>query len=190
MKILIAEDDAVSRKVLESTLLRWGYELVVTHNGEEAWQALNSPDAPSFALLDWMMPALDGVDLIRRVRSAKPGPLPYLVLLTAKTDKQSLVVGLDAGADDYLTKPFDRDELRARIQVGCRLVDTVTQLRFLEGILPICCYCKKIRDDGNAWQQLESYITEHTDARFSHGICPDCMTAIVKPELERFGSAE
>ena len=120
-------------------------------------------------------------------------------MLTARADKESLVRGLEAGADDYITKPFDREELRARLQVGCRMVelhtqltnhakqleDSLAQVKLLQGLLPICCYCKKIRDDNKYWHQLECYIMGHSEARFTHGICPRCMVDIVKPELDK-----
>jgi phosphoserine phosphatase RsbU/P len=203
MRVLIAEDDLVSRKVLESTLTKWGHEVLVAENGSEALDILLQDDAPNLALLDWMMPLVEGLEVVRQVRAAGHRPLPYMIMVTARTDKGSLVQGLEAGADDYVTKPFDRDELRARLQVGCRMIelhtklvqharqleDTLAQVKLLQGLLPMCCYCKRIRDDGNYWHQLECYIMGHSEARFSHGICPHCMTNIVKPELEQMAIA-
>lgn len=150
MKILIAEDDPVSRRVLEATLARWGYELVVTSDGEQARAALEAEDAPQLAILDWMMPGLDGVEVCRQVRAAPRSVPPYIIFLTAKGSKEDLVTGIEAGANDYLTKPFNRDELR--VQVGAQMVnlqtslaervreleDALTQVKQLQGILPIC----------------------------------------------------
>jgi phosphoserine phosphatase RsbU/P len=198
MRILIAEDDLVSRKMLEATLNRWGYEVVITSDGASAWNALASEDAPRIAILDWMMPNLDGVDVIRRIRKRDTGEPPYILLLTAKGNKEDIVSGLEAGADDYVVKPFDREELRARLQAGLRIVNLQTQLasrvreleeaiariRTLQGLLPICSYCKRVRNDGDYWQQVESYIADHSDARFSHGICPDCFESVVRPQLQ------
>ena len=144
-----------------------------------------------------MMPGLDGVDVCRRVRGRDNSRPTYIILLTAKDGKENIVGGLDAGADDYVTKPFDADELRARVQVAERVVgmqseladrigeleDTLSQVRRLQGLLPICSYCKKIRDDREYWQEVEEYITNHSEVRFSHSICPDCHELFVRPML-------
>ena len=197
MKILIAEDDEVSRRMLQVFLLRWGFDVVIAEDGAEAWRVLEGGDAPKLAILDWMMPVLDGVEICRRVRLAPRASPAYLILLTARGDNKDIVRGLDAGADDYVTKPFNQEELRARLNVGVRVVELQTNLadrvieleralagvNQLQGLLPICSYCKKIRDDKNYWQQVEGYISSHSEAQFSHGICPDCYENIVKPEL-------
>ena len=199
MKVLIAEDDMISRRLLEATLTRWGYEVVVTCDGVAAWEVLRSQEAPALAILDWMMPGMDGIELCHRVRSAFTATPPYLILLTAKGRREDIVMGLQAGANDYVTKPFDREELRARMQVGLRMIElqqsladrvkaleeALTRVKQLQGLLPICSYCKKIRDDQNYWQQVESYISEHSEAQFSHSICPDCYERLVKPELDQ-----
>jgi diguanylate cyclase (GGDEF)-like protein len=128
MRILIAEDDPVSRRVLETTLARWGHEVVVTCDGAEAWAALSGEDAPPLAVLDWMMPGMDGVEVCRRLQRAENTSRVYTILLTAKGGKKELVEGLESGADDYLTKPFDREELRARIKVGARIIELQSTL--------------------------------------------------------------
>lgn len=122
MRILVAEDDEISRRVLEGFLKRWGYDLLITENGLEAWQALSEEDAPQLAILDWMMPVMDGVEVCRRVRERAAEHYTYILLLTAKGQKQDVVEGINAGADDYLTKPFDADELRARLRAGRRIL--------------------------------------------------------------------
>lgn len=198
MRILIAEDDAVSRIVLEQTLKGWGHSVVVTKCGTEAWDALQAEDAPQLAILDWMMPGLEGPEVCRRVRAlARPIPT-YLILLTARGLTDDIVVGLDSGADDYVTKPFDRQELRSRIRVGerilnlqqgladrvCELEDALSQVKELKGLLPICSYCKAVRDDRNYWHRVETYIAAHSGARFSHGICPGCWKDVVEPEIQ------
>jgi DNA-binding response OmpR family regulator len=188
VKVLIAEDEIVSRRLLETALPRWGYDVVTATDGEEAWARLQEPDAPSIMVLDWLMPRLDGVEICRRIRAHPQLSSVYIILLTARTAIEDVVHGLEAGANDYITKPFDAAELRARMQVGVRVVnlqatlaervreveDALSRVKQLQGLLPICSYCKKIRDDQNYWHQVESYVGKHTDARFSHGICPEC----------------
>jgi two-component system, cell cycle response regulator len=121
--VLIAEDDPIFRHVLESWFKRWDYSVTAVQNGIDAWEVLQREDAPRLAILDWMMPGMDGIELCRRIRSRDQGPYRYVLLLTAKDDKQDVVAGLEAGADDYLTKPFDVDELRARVRAGKRILD-------------------------------------------------------------------
>ena len=199
MRVLIAEDDAVSRCLLEATLAKWGYEVIVTTDGLQALEVLSSPDAPSLAILDWMMPGLDGAQVCLKARALAGERLLYMILLTAKGRKEDIVEGLTAGADDYVVKPFDRAELQARMNAGERILRLQAELaarvkelelalanvNLLQGLLPICCYCKKIRDDKNYWQQIDAYVADHSEAQFTHGICPDCRDKIVKPELER-----
>lgn len=121
--VLIAEDDPIFQRVLQSQLRNWGYQVVAAKDGLDAWNALQGEDAPQMAILDWMMPGLDGIELCRKIRGSKPGPYRYLLLLTAKDDKQDVVAGLEAGADDYLTKPFDLHELQARVRAGKRILE-------------------------------------------------------------------
>jgi CheY-like chemotaxis protein len=201
--VLIAEDDPASRRLLEGTLRRWGHEVLVTVDGDEAWAALQLPEAPSVAILDWMMPGIQGVEICRRVRAQESSTPPYLILLTANTQRASLIEGLEAGADDYIGKPFDHDELRARLIVAMRVVelrrkladrvreleDAIGHVKQLHGLLPICAYCKKVRDDKNYWQQVEQYVSAHSDVRFSHGICPQCYEQVLVPQLRAMRDA-
>ena len=128
MRILIADDSLVSRRMLQAFLLKWGYEVVSVEDGDAAWKTLQAADAPRMALLDWMMPGQNGVDVCRALRKLRPEPYTYLLLLTAKDAKESVVEGLESGADDYLTKPFNPQELKARIRVGLRLLDLEDKL--------------------------------------------------------------
>lgn len=122
MKILVADDDPVFRREVEALLEKWHYEVVAAADGKEAWQALREDDAPRLAILDWMMPGIDGLDICREVRQGRQEPYTYLLVLTARGEKQDVVAGLEAGADDYLTKPFDAAELRARLRAGRRIL--------------------------------------------------------------------
>jgi DNA-binding response OmpR family regulator len=198
VKVLVAEDDGTTRALLEAVLKHWGYEVHSCTDGDAAWAALSAPDGPSFAILDWLMPGIDGTEVIRRARDSIRDRDLYLILLTAKSNTDDLVEGFGAGADDYLVKPFQPAELRARMRAGQRVLDLELALRNrvkeleealanvkqLQGLLPICSYCKKIRDDRDYWQQLETYIGSHTDAQFSHGICPDCYARHVQPQID------
>ncbi len=199
MKVLIAEDDPVSRRLLQATLKTFGFEVILAADGAQAWAVLQGEEPPSLAILDWMMPEMDGVDICRRVRQLPTATPPYLILLTAKSEKTDVVMGLDAGANDYLTKPFDRSELRARIQVGTHVLelqkalvdrvqeleDALSQVKQLQGLLPICSCCKKVRDEQNYWQLVESYLSQHAHLVLSHGICPDCYRTVVQPQLDQ-----
>ncbi|MGA8178426.1 MAG: response regulator [Desulfobacterales bacterium] len=123
MKILIAEDNTTSRRILESILVKWNYEVTSTRDGNEAWEKLQEKDAPRLMILDWMMPGKNGVELCRELRDRDNVEPMYIILLTARDDKNDIVEGLSAGADDYIAKPFNKDELRARIDVGRRMVE-------------------------------------------------------------------
>jgi len=199
MKILIAEDDPVSRRILEATLIKWGYEVSVALDGTEAWEKLQRENAPALAILDIMMPGIDGLEVCRRVRQLPTTTPPYLILLTAMSSKDEVVTGIQAGANDYLSKPFHRDELKARVGVGAQMLSlqqslaervqeleqALSQVKQLQGMLPICSYCKKIRNDKNYWQRVEGYISDHTDVEFSHGICPDCHAQVMTELAEK-----
>ena len=128
MKILIADDSIVSRHLLEATLRKWGYEVVVACDGEEALNQLQKENAPSLAILDWMMPGLTGLEVCRHIRKRALEPYTYILLLTSKSQKEDLIEGMDAGADDYITKPFDQHELQVRLRAGTRLVDLQAEL--------------------------------------------------------------
>jgi DNA-binding response OmpR family regulator len=144
-------------------------------------------------ILDRMMPGIDGVDLCRRARVLPSFPPLYIVMVTSASETSDVTAGLDAGADDYVTKPFNAAELKARAQVGMRMValqesmarrlaeleQALANVKQLRGLLPMCSYCKKIRVDDKYWQQLEGYLSEHSDAEFSHGICPECFPSVL-----------
>jgi len=188
-RVLIAEDNETSRLILQSLLAKWGYEVVATRDGAEAWAVLQSENPPRLAIMDWMMPEMDGAEVCRRLREVSAGQPFYVIILTALGRKEDIVSGLEAGADDYLTKPFNREELRARLQVGERVIalqtalaqraqeleEAIAHIRTLQGILPICMHCHRIRNDEQSWQKVEHYIEAHSNAQFSHGLCPECL---------------
>ncbi len=128
MKVLIAEDDLTSRSILTAVLRKWGFDPVVTEDGEAAWGVLQRPDAPRLLLLDWNMPGMDGLEICRRLGEISSGNPPYVILLTARGEKSDVVQGLEAGAADYVSKPYDNEELQARIRVGQRMLELQSHL--------------------------------------------------------------
>jgi sigma-B regulation protein RsbU (phosphoserine phosphatase) len=192
MRVLMADDDAALRHGLSVQLRRWGYDPIVCANGAEARLALQGPNPPLLAMLDRTMPQADGMTLCAEIREDPALRSIYVILLTAHDTSNDIVDGLDAGADEYITKPFDWGVLRARLKTGARIASlqrdlavrvselqqALTSVKQLSGLLPICSYCKRIRDDGDYWQQLETYLAKHSEAEFSHGICPACLERV------------
>jgi DNA-binding response OmpR family regulator len=204
MKILIAEDDAVARKILEVTLRRLGFDVVAAVDGTAAWHAfetLKGKEAPELAVLDWMMPGMEGVEICRRLRATPGFERVYVILLTSRDGKDDVAQGLAAGANDYIAKPFDPGELEARVRVGERMVklqgslaarvaeleEALAHVSRLQGLLPICSYCKKVRNETNYWEQVDSYLATHSDLKLTHGICPQCLETMMA-ELDAPGS--
>lgn len=189
MKILIAEDDALSHTLLTRHLEKWDHEVIGTKNGGEALETFQSDEDIQFLLLDWMMPEIDGVEVCRRIKSEHSYRFSYIIMLTAKNQSDDIAQALDLGADEYIVKPFQPVELRARISAGERIVrlhnelqtklDELTEayehVKQLQGIIPICAWCKRIRDDSDFWSNVEDYMSAHSEVKFSHGVCPDCM---------------
>ncbi|HWP44644.1 MAG TPA: response regulator [Blastocatellia bacterium] len=174
MNILIAEDDPVSRRILEKVLQNWGHTTASCVNGKAGWELFEKGDY-GLIISDWMMPEMDGLEFCRRVREANRPEYCYFILLTAKSGRESYMEGMDAGADDYLTKPLNSEELKVRLRVAERILSLHLQIKTLRGILPICAWCKKVRDDDTLWHNVEDYIASHTKTDLSHSICPDCM---------------
>jgi len=186
---LIAEDESITRLTLHHALQGWGYEVIAVGQGDLALEQLLKPDGPRLALLDWEMPQLSGLDVCQKARELAADQQPYLILLTSRNHPDDIATGLRSGANDYLTKPFHKIELEARLSVGRRTVElqshladrvreletALAQVKRLRGMLPICAWCKKVRNDQNYWLQVEEYICQHADVTFSHGICPMCM---------------
>lgn len=199
MKVLIAEDDKIFQEGLKTILADWGFEVIIASNGKEAFKILTQFDPPQLALVDWMMPEMEGIELCRKIRELKHLDSTYLILVTSLETKSDIVLGLKAGANDYVTKPFDSEELHARVSVGVRMVelqkklkdhiseleDALARVKQLQGLLPICSYCRKIRDDKNYWFELDDYLNKSMDTRFTHGICPDCHKEHFEPMLEQ-----
>ncbi|MGH9523867.1 MAG: response regulator [Terriglobales bacterium] len=187
MKLLLADDDPIYCRIMENSL-RGDFEVVVANNGDDAWHALLEKPGPVIAVLNWLMPRSDGVELCRRIRSTEQTARTYVLLVTAKSRIEDVVAGFESGADDYIVKPFHPSELRARVMVGARIVglqhtldgrihqlqDALQHVHTLRRLLPICSYCKRIRDDDDYWEQVDAYLKKHSDLEFTHSICPGC----------------
>ena len=188
MKVLLAEDDLASREMLQTILKRMELDVVSCADGDLAWEILQAENRPLLSVLDWRMPGVDGDEICRRVRSIPALRHLYLILVTGLSQPEHIVAGLEAGANDYLTKPFNPVELEARVRVGLRVVQLQEELRTrireleqamshvkrLQGLLPICVMCKKVRNDDNYWQQVDAYFAEHANIRFNRALCPEC----------------
>jgi DNA-binding response OmpR family regulator len=183
MRILVVEDDAVARHLLRSALTRLGHEVAEAQDGLAAWDLYQREYVP-IVISDWMMPGLDGIELTRAIRAGRHGKYTYVILVTALEGKSRYMQGMSAGADDFLAKPVDLDELGARLRVADRMLSLQEEVKHLRGLLSTCMYCKNIRD-GDAWVPFEVYISKRSDASFSHGVCPTCLETRLKPEMHR-----
>ena len=170
----MAEDDPISARILEAALRKFGYEPVVARDGSEAWDKF---DREPFRMIvsDWMMPGLDGLTLCQRVRARVHTAYTYFILLTGReTTTANYELAGEAGVDDFLTKPLDREIIRIRLRVAERILKYTAEIRQLKEMIPICVYCRKVRDEHDYWDLVESYIQKETGSRFSHGACPEC----------------
>jgi CheY-like chemotaxis protein len=202
--LLIAEDHEAARTALQN-LLEWkGFSVTAVADGKRALKVLTSDNAPSIALLDWEMPGMTGPDICRAVRSHPAGHYVYLIVITAREGEEGVAEAMAAGADDFVRKPFGVPEVVARIRNGQRMLKLerslaarITELehaletgRQLKRLLPICAYCKSIRDDSDYWQEIEQYNHKHTGTDFSHGICPACMEKVKREEFGKLSGAD
>lgn len=201
MTILVADDHETNRKLLFAILSAEGYEVELACDGGEALARLQTVTGPMVALIDWQMPVLAGIDVCREARKGANANMLFLIIVTVRDSAKDTVTGLEAGANDYVTKPFDNAELLARVRIGCKMVElqeslgrrvieleeAMAQIKQLKRFLPICSYCKKIRDDDDSWQEVEEYFADKADVSFSHGVCPECGIKHVRPQLEKMG---
>jgi len=188
MRVLLADDDPVSRRILTAMVVGLGHEAVVAQDGAEAWTRFQA-EPLDVVITDWMMPELDGLVLTRRIRAMAKPRYTYVLILTALEGRARYLDGMDAGADDFITKPVNREELYARLRVAERVLGLQREVNQLQGLLPICSYCKRIRDEADTWSQVEDFVSRRTEAMFSHGICPTCYDNHLKPQLERASAA-
>ncbi len=227
MRILIAEDNPVSAMMLQNILEDESVTIVMAANGTTAWDILQEPEPPSIAILDWMMPGMNGVELCRRIRSG-PSRLNriYLIILSVMNGKEEIALGLEAGANDFITKPFSNLELKARVSVGMRIARLEKELaehkrkarltvgvhvaelekkltesssalekalvenKQLKQLLPVCAYCRKIRNDDEYWLQIKRYFSSHLDTQSAHGVCPECYAKLFDTVIKQMGNEE
>jgi phosphoserine phosphatase RsbU/P len=196
-RILLAEDHKPTRDALCTLLERKGYAVSAVGNGNDAIAQLTSLDGPSIGVVDWMMPGASGIEVCRAVRAAAPVRYVYLIIVTARDGEEDVAKAMAAGADDFIRKPCGPSELIARVRNGQRTVnlerslaarvgeleEMVERINQLKQLLPICMYCKKVRDDSDYWRDIDEYIHQQTGTDFSHGICPECMAAALAGEL-------
>jgi phosphoserine phosphatase RsbU/P len=173
VKVLIVEDDPVTSLILANRVRAIGHEVLTAPDGREGWYTYVR-ESPRIIITDWMMPVVDGIELCRMVRADRRARYTYIIMLTGLDGREHFLAGMNAGADDLLTKPVDLDTLRARLRAAERIVRLQTAARDLEGILPICAYCKRIRDEENTWHTVEEYVTARTDTSFASTLCPEC----------------
>lgn len=183
MRILLVDDDPISMGFLSFHLTALGHLIATAADGEAAWEAIQTGGC-QMVISDWSMPGLSGSDLCRRVRSGTAKDYIYFILITSNLGKDKLSEAMDAGVDDFMAKPVDLVTLAARIRVAERILSFHQQIEALQDLLPICMYCKKIRNDQQFWVNVESYFNTHMGADFSHSLCPDCYSEKVKPELD------
>lgn len=189
MRVLVVEDDRPTARLLFGLIQLWGHEVVAVNDARSALKALDADRVPQLVLLDWMLPDMDGLEVCRQIRTIGGAVPAHIIMLTSKSERSDLIAGLEAGADEFMVKPVDPDELRARLIAGERLIDlrqrladrvaelesALAKVQRLSGLLPICAYCHAIRDDSHYWHRVEQYVSEHADVTFSHGVCPACM---------------
>jgi phosphoserine phosphatase RsbU/P len=184
MRVLIVDDDAVARLLVKTTVGHFGHEVMVASGGGEAWQQLQTWPA-HVVLSDWVMPDVDGLELCRRIRAEASRDYTYVILLTSLGAKAHYLKAIEAGADDFLTKPFDPELLSARLRVAERILGLQHHVEHLEKLLPICMYCKKIRDEGDQWVKVEEFLKKETSRDLTHGICQQCYQTVAKPAVAR-----
>lgn len=185
IRILVADDDPVALKIVETNLLSFGYEVLCAQDGQEAW-GMYLERSPAIVITDWMMPKINGLEFTRMIRNHNRFPYTYIFFLTVLGGKGSYIESIHAGADDFITKPVDIDELRVRLHVAERTIRLHTHAKKLEGMFNACPGCKRIMQKDRTWASIESLLAEKSYASLSHGVCPSCYETIMKPQIESF----
>lgn len=185
MDLLVVDDDAPVRMVISKQAARFGYEVSTAEDGLQARDILLENKSPRLVIMDWMMPNLSGIAVCKEIRAANLKYQPYIIVMTARSAPDDIAEALDAGADDFIAKPYSPVELRARLGVGRRYIEAARQIKLLRGLLPICSGCRKIRNDEGYWHQIEAYLEHHSEVELSHTLCPDCLRELHPGRAER-----
>jgi phosphoserine phosphatase RsbU/P len=185
MRILVAEDDPVTRKILEVALQRQRHSVVAVADGERAWLACS--EHFGIVITDWLMPGLTGLELCRRLRARTDRPYSYVIVVTSLEGKPRYLEAMDAGVDDFLSKPVDVDVLTTRLRVAERVLKLQGEVRQLESLLPMCSYCRRIRTEDDRWLAPEQYLMDQAEHPVTHGVCPTCYEIHLKPQIDALG---
>ena len=183
MHCLLVEDDKLILTVLQGFLERLGHEVTAVTSGEAAWEAFSASRFPA-VICDWDMSEMSGIQLCQRIRAMKGAQYPYFILITSYEGDGKFKQAMEAGVDDFISKPIDLNLLSVRLKVAERILEFQSQIGLLKDLLPICMYCKKIRGDKQYWETVEAYFKEQTGADFTHSLCPDCYDEKIRPELD------
>lgn len=185
MDILIADDDLTTRAFLRLSLEKLGHSVVECENGSQVIEKFQQTDSPPLGIIDWTMPKKSGLEVVKELREHSNLISKYLILLSARSKHDDIVEGLEAGANDYIVKPFFYHELVARISIGVQTIQLQNEVSSLRELLPICSWCKAIKTDENYWESLENYLIKKMNANLTHGICSSCKENLKQEKKER-----
>lgn len=189
MNILIAEDDLISRKLLQTHLEELGHTLTICEDGEDAWRQFDRVPT-RLVVSDWLMPNMDGLEFCQKIRNRPNTDYTYFILLTANVSEEgNYEKAMNMGVDDFLPKPLDRHQLAIRLQVASRILQHTSRIQSLENVLTICAYTKKINFPDEGWQTIEEFMDHHLGIKVSHGVDPDYYENVIKPEIEKLKSS-
>jgi sigma-B regulation protein RsbU (phosphoserine phosphatase) len=173
MKILVADDDIISLLTLSARLKSLAHEVYTAENGKIAWELFLAKE-PDVVITDWVMPKINGIELCKKIRSKQHARYTYIILLTSNSGKDNFLHGMESGADDFLQKPADSDIIGIKLYVAQRILSLETKVNTLEGLLPMCSYCKNVRNTDDSWEEVQSYVSSRSKAHFTSSYCPDC----------------
>ncbi len=188
MKILLVDSDPTCRFLVAQGLMEMNHEVLESDGGENAWMMFRV-QSPRVVIASILPTDKCDLELLRRIRDAKDAKYAYIIALTSEASKTNYLAAMNAGADDVLAKPCDVADIALRLRVAERLLQLRTKVHQLEGLLPICSYCKRIKDDSQEWQPVDRFVNQRSEVSFSHGVCPECYHEHIEPQLQKQASA-